>query len=168
MHVRMREGTKGETAMARPATVLVVDDEPGIVELMRDFLEVDGFRVRTASTGDEALATLANELVDCVMLDILLPGASGFEVLRRVREISTGPVSLVLTRSRAVALGLSGALSISVSSQLPAAVIRNLADPAASLGTEPVVAEGGVLAAAEETSSGLATAGVRSCKEPRS
>jgi len=77
------------------------------------------------------------------------------ENLRRLREISAGPMSVVLTRRRAVALGMSCALSISVSSQLPAAVIRNLADPAASLGAEPaglspepVVAEGGVLAAA--------------------
>jgi len=82
------------------------------------------------------------------------------ENLRRLREISPGPVSVVLTRRRAVALGLapreglSCALSISVSSRLPAAVIRNLADPAASrgvkppgLGPQPVVAEGGVLAA---------------------
>src|SRR5438309_744192 len=48
------------------------------------------------------------------------------ENLWRLREISAGPVSVVLTRRRAVALGLSGALSISVSSQCPAAVIRNL------------------------------------------
>jgi GTP cyclohydrolase II len=77
------------------------------------------------------------------------------ENLRRLREISAGPMSVVLTRHRAAAVGMSYALSISVSSQLPAAVIRNLADPAASLGAEPaglgpesVVAEGGVLAAA--------------------
>ncbi len=77
------------------------------------------------------------------------------ENLRRLREISAGSVSVVLMRRRGVALRLSGALSISVSSQLPATVIRNLADPAASLGAEPaglgpepVVAEGGVLAAA--------------------
>lgn len=77
------------------------------------------------------------------------------ENLRRLREISAGPMSVVLTRHRAAAVGRSYALSISVSSQLPAAVIRNLADPAASLGAEPaglgpesVVAEGGVLAAA--------------------
>jgi hypothetical protein len=77
------------------------------------------------------------------------------ENLQRLRKISPGSVSVVLTRRRGVALRLSGALSISVSSQLPAAVIRNLVDPAASLGAEPaglgpepVVAEGGMLAAA--------------------
>jgi GTP cyclohydrolase II len=79
------------------------------------------------------------------------------ENLRRLREISPSPASVVLTHRRAVALGLS-ALAISVSSQLPATVIRNLADPSASLGaelagfgSEPVVAAGGMLAAAALT-----------------
>jgi GTP cyclohydrolase II len=84
----------------------------------------------------------------------------GEENLQRLRETATGPAMVVLTRRRAVALGLaprkalSGALAIPVAAQLPATVIRNLADPAASLGAEPpglgpqpVVAEGGALAA---------------------
>jgi GTP cyclohydrolase II len=80
--------------------------------------------------------------------------------LRRLREISARLLSVVLTRRRAVALGLalrddlSGAVSIALAPDLPAAVIRNLADPAASLGTDPpglgrapVVAEESALAA---------------------
>jgi len=66
--------------------VLVVDDEEGIVELMRDFLEVDGYAVRTAGDGAQALAILARERVDCVLLDVMMPGASGFEICRRIRE----------------------------------------------------------------------------------
>jgi GTP cyclohydrolase II len=82
------------------------------------------------------------------------------ENLQRLREISQAPARVVLTRRRAVALGLaardefSGALTISVSDELPAAVIRNLADPGASLGAEPpgfgpepLPAKGGALAA---------------------
>ena len=63
--------------------------------------------------------------------------------LHRLREISQGPASLVITRRRAVALGLTpraelfGAMAIPVSFQLAAAVIRNLADPAASIGSDP-------------------------------
>jgi GTP cyclohydrolase II len=80
--------------------------------------------------------------------------------LHRLREISRAPARVVLTRRRAVALGLapraelSGALTISVSPDMPAAVIRNLANPGASLGAEPpgfgpapLVAKGGALAA---------------------
>jgi GTP cyclohydrolase II len=80
--------------------------------------------------------------------------------LRRLRRISAGPACVVLTRRRAVALGLasraelSGALAIPIAPDLPAAVIRNLADPAASLGAEPpglgpqpALAEGAAFAA---------------------
>ena len=80
--------------------------------------------------------------------------------LARLREVSRAPARVVLTRRRAVALGLapraelSGAVTIAVATDLPVAVIRNLADPAASLGAEPpwfgaepVAAKGGALAA---------------------
>ena len=84
--------------MTRHHTVLVVDDEPGIVELMRDFLEVDGFVVLSAPDGDEALATLARHEVDCVLLDVMMPGVSGFEVVRRIREATNVPVLFLSAR----------------------------------------------------------------------
>ena len=56
-------------------TVLVVDDEVVIVKVMRDFLEAEGFGVLAAHDGAEALAVLAHERVDCLLLDIMMPGA---------------------------------------------------------------------------------------------
>jgi DNA-binding response OmpR family regulator len=87
--------------MTQQPTILVVDDEAEIVELMRDFLEADGFVVLSASDGREALATLAHERVDCVLLDIMMPGASGFEILRLMREASDVPVLILSARDGA-------------------------------------------------------------------
>jgi DNA-binding response OmpR family regulator len=87
-----------ERAMKRQPTILVVDDEEGIVELMRDFLEVDGFTVLVARDGAQALATLAREAVDCVLLDVMMPDTSGFEVLRRIRETTDTPVLFLSAR----------------------------------------------------------------------
>src|SRR5215831_13860333 len=84
--------------MKRHPTILVVDDEAGIIELMRDFLEVDGFRVLTARDGAEALAALGREVVDCVLLDVMMPDLSGFDVLRRIRETADVPVLFLSAR----------------------------------------------------------------------
>lgn len=81
--------------------VLMVDDEADIVELMRDFLEVDGFAVRAAHNGAEALTALANDPVDCVLLDIMMPGVSGFELLRSIREVTDVPVLFLSARDDA-------------------------------------------------------------------
>lgn len=82
-------------------TVLVVDDEAGIVELMRDFLEVDGFAVRPARTGAEAMAALASGPVDCILLDIMMPGVSGFELMRSIRAETDAPVLFLTARDGA-------------------------------------------------------------------
>jgi DNA-binding response OmpR family regulator len=85
-------------SMTRQGTVLVVDDEEGIVELMRDFLEADGFTVLSAGNGSGALAALARERVDCVLLDVMMPGLSGFEVVRRIRETTDVPILFLSAR----------------------------------------------------------------------
>ena len=84
--------------METGATVLVVDDETEIVELLRDFLEADGFAVAAASDGNEALAALDRTRVDCVILDVMMPGASGFDVCRRIRETSDVPILFLSAR----------------------------------------------------------------------
>lgn len=84
--------------MDHKTTVLVVDDEEDIVGLMRDFLEAEGYAVRVAHDGPAALAALRGNPVDCVLLDIMMPGQSGFDVLRRIRELGDVPVLFLSAR----------------------------------------------------------------------
>jgi two-component system phosphate regulon response regulator PhoB len=65
-------------------TILVVDDEEDVVEIISHFLKQEGFNVLTAYDGEEAL-TQAGQDVDLVVLDVMLPGLDGFEVARRLR-----------------------------------------------------------------------------------
>jgi two-component system KDP operon response regulator KdpE len=76
--------------------VLVVDDEQRIVNFMRMNLELEGCRVITANNGRAALDRVREDLPDIVLLDIMMPGMDGFEVLRRLRQFSSVPV-IVLT-----------------------------------------------------------------------
>ena len=66
-------------------SVLVVDDDPDVCELVRYKLEQSGFDVRRASDGDQALSEVEAEVPDLVLLDIMMPGMSGLEVLERWR-----------------------------------------------------------------------------------
>jgi DNA-binding response OmpR family regulator len=72
--------------------VLVVDDEPSITEVLRDYLEASGFEVRVAFDGAEAMAEAARHAPDCVVLDLMLPGRSGFDVCRELRREQALPV----------------------------------------------------------------------------
>ncbi len=92
--------------------MLVVDDEPEIVELMRDFLEADGFAVVAARCGDEALSLLDRTPVDCLLLDVMMPGQSGFDLCRKVREAHDLPILFLSARDgdsdKIRGLGLGG------------------------------------------------------------
>jgi len=67
------------------AKVLVVDDTPLNVKLLGDLLAVKGYAVTTAQSGEEALAKLAGDAPDIVLLDVMMPGLSGYDVCRRIR-----------------------------------------------------------------------------------
>ncbi|GAA1645626.1 hypothetical protein GCM10009744_40530 [Kribbella alba] len=68
------------------STVLVVDDQPPNVRLLEAILAPRGYDVRTAASGEEALRLIAEDDIDLVLLDIVMPGLDGYEVCRRIRE----------------------------------------------------------------------------------
>jgi len=72
--------------MKRQYTVLAVDDENDVLLIVKTALQVEGYRVFTAADGPEALKTAAEEKPDLILLDIMMPGMDGFEVLTRLRE----------------------------------------------------------------------------------
>jgi two-component system, OmpR family, KDP operon response regulator KdpE len=77
--------------MSKPV-VLVVDDEPQILRVMRASLPVRGYEVITASSGEEALTQLRKHVADVVILDLVMPEMSGLEVCRGIREFSSVPI----------------------------------------------------------------------------
>ena len=79
-------------------TVLVVDDEPKIVQLARDYLEHAGFTVLTAGDGTSALHAVRTRQPDLVVLDLGLPGVDGLEVMRTVRADRSTPIVVLTAR----------------------------------------------------------------------
>ncbi len=69
--------------------ILVVEDDPGVAAVVRRALTFEGYRVRTATSGPEAISALALEMPDLMILDIMIPGFDGIEVSRRVRLADT-------------------------------------------------------------------------------
>lgn len=78
--------------------ILVVDDEPKIGKLARDYLEQAGFRVQVAHDGVTALAAARHELPDLVVLDLNLPGMDGLDVCRSLRRESDVPIIMLTAR----------------------------------------------------------------------
>lgn len=85
--------------IAHRPRLLVVDDESSIAELMRIWFEPVGWEVVTASSGPEGVARAAEHAPDAVVLDVMLPGYGGLEVLRRIRLLHPR-VTVVLSTAR--------------------------------------------------------------------
>jgi two-component system, OmpR family, response regulator ResD len=82
------------------AKVLVVDDEPTIAEVVSRYLERAGYEARVASSGEDALAQSTRERPDLVVLDLMLPGIDGLEVMRRLRQQDRGRTAIILLTAR--------------------------------------------------------------------
>ncbi|AFH63211.1 response regulator transcription factor [Paenibacillus caseinilyticus] len=82
--------------------ILIIEDDQSIANLQRDYLELSGYAVRIVESGAEGLKALKEEEFSLVILDIMLPGMDGFEVLRTIREQEELPVLLVSARSEEI------------------------------------------------------------------
>lgn len=81
--------------------ILVVDDEPRVVRLVREVMEAVGYEVIAATSGTSAIEMVALEQPDLVLLDVLLPGGpDGYQVCRRIREFSEVPVIMLTARAQ--------------------------------------------------------------------
>jgi len=79
--------------------ILLVDDEPSIVQLARMYLERENFRVEATGDGEAALEAIARLTPDLVVLDVMLPKLDGFEVCRRLRA-EDNPVAIIMLTAR--------------------------------------------------------------------
>lgn len=114
--------------MAQSA-VLVVDDDEEILALMKDFLEADGFCVLTAKNGRETYSMLERVAVDLILLDIMLPDQSGFEICRQIRKNIDIPLIFLSARQedhdKIRGLGL-GADDYIVKSTTPSVIVAKI------------------------------------------
>lgn len=93
---------RGKTGMAK--RVLLIEDEPNIIEAISFILSRDGFTVHTHQDGETAMAKVRAQMPDMIILDVMLPGRSGFDILRDLRaEAATLrlPVMMLTARGQA-------------------------------------------------------------------
>jgi DNA-binding response OmpR family regulator len=92
----------GDNPSEPKSRLLVIDDDRELCAMLVEYLGPEGFLTSTASTGPEGLEELARSSVDLVILDVMLPQLSGFEVLRRIRATSRVPVIMLTARGEEV------------------------------------------------------------------
>lgn len=102
----MTEASPQDTSTAAPlaggATILVVDDDGQILQLVARFLRTNGFRVHTARDGREMQDVLAQNGADLIVLDLMLPGVNGLELCRELRKTSAIPVVMLTAKGEEV------------------------------------------------------------------
>ena len=84
--------------MSEKQRILLVDDDPNISHLVRLYLEKEGFDVTESARGDEALEAFRRESPALVLLDVMLPGMDGLQVLKEIRKTSKVPVIMLTAR----------------------------------------------------------------------
>ena len=84
--------------MSEKQRILLVDDDPNISHLVRLYLEKEGFAVTEAARGDTALESFRKETPSLVLLDVMLPGLDGLQVLKEIRKTSKAPVIMLTAK----------------------------------------------------------------------
>ncbi|MDR1399159.1 MAG: response regulator transcription factor [Treponema sp.] len=79
-------------------TVLVVDDEPKILEVVKSYLEMNGFNALCAKNGREGMAFFDDQVTDLILLDLMLPDLSGEEFCKKVRQVSNIPIIMITAK----------------------------------------------------------------------
>ncbi|WP_010243789.1 response regulator transcription factor [Acetivibrio cellulolyticus] len=82
--------------------ILIVEDDHSIGELEKDYLEINGFSVKICNEGVSGLNCIKEEEFDLLILDIMLPGIDGFEILKRVRDVKDIPILLVSAKKEEI------------------------------------------------------------------
>jgi len=99
VHTSLIQGCHGDGVANEPGTIVVVEDDPNIADLVELYLRREGFRVIQATDGEAGLAAVARERPRLVVLDVGLPGAlDGLEVCKRLRSTSSVPVIMLTAR----------------------------------------------------------------------
>jgi DNA-binding response OmpR family regulator len=84
--------------MKNDQTVLVVDDEPKIIELLKSYLEMNGITALCAKTAGEGMAFFERQKIDLILLDLMLPDFSGEEFCKKIRQVSNVPVIMITAK----------------------------------------------------------------------
>jgi len=120
--------------------VLIVDDEPNIVTSLEFLMRLGEYEVRVAGNGDEALRLVESFVPDVVLLDVMMPQRSGFEVCRKIRQNPelSGVKIVMLTargrdaeRDRGLSLGANAYVTKPFSTKELMSTVRDLLDPSA-------------------------------------
>ena len=79
------------------ATVYIIDDEPEVCEVLRSFLETEGHTVQTATTTEDVIDRVQQDLPDLILLDVVMPEKNGLEILPQLKKVSPGSYVVIIT-----------------------------------------------------------------------
>lgn len=83
--------------------ILIIEDDESIREIQKDYLEMSGYEVSCSGDGNDGLLRIKNEQFDLIVLDLMLPGIDGFEILRQIGDIKDIPVIVLSAKDEEMA-----------------------------------------------------------------